>query len=303
MDSAARRLNKRTAARCHRRTLVLGRDGAELGQVIRARGLDVVLVDPSRSEVAGEFETVVVNDLLEHLAQDEVSVVLSRAWSSVSPGGRLIVTVPHEENGFSGRRLKKALRDFGEPKLATDQPYRFLTMLVEKPGGKPKLRRLWRDRYRSIAKRCRGRTVELGCGRGELTKLIHDRGHGVVGVDKNAKKIAIARASYPEVEFLMSDILSVDLPDGGFETAVLAEVLEHVSGDVGDAMLDKAWRLLGPNGRLIVSVPNEDCIPHPNHLREFDRRGLESLLGAYGRPRACTDQPFKWLLMFVDKRR
>lgn len=302
MDSTARRLIERTAARCRRRTLVLGRNGAELERAIRARGMDVVLVDPTSSEPSGKFSTVVVNELLEHVGPGEVETVLSSAWSTVSSGGRLIVNVPHEEKGFDRRRLKKALRNFGEPRLATDQPYRVLTMLVEKPGGKPRLRRLWRDRYRSIAKRCRGRTVELGCGRGELSRVIHDRGHEVVGVDMNAKKIEIARANHPDVQFLVSDIRSVELPDGGFDTAVLAEVLEHVSEELGDVLLDKASRLLAPKGRLVVSVPNEDCIPHPNHVREFDRRTLEDLLGVYGRPRLCTDQPFKWLLMFVDKR-
>ena len=66
-------------------------------------------------------------------------------------------------------------------------------------------------------------------------------------------------------------------------------------------MLVKAWKLLAPGGRLIVSVPNQDCVPHPNHVREFDRRSLKKVLGRWGRPRLITDQPYKWLMMTVEK--
>lgn len=302
MDSVARRLAKATAARCRRKTLVLSRDGSGLARAIRDRGLEVVVIDdPSEASDSAAFPTVVVSDALEHVGRDDVPAVLSTAWSLVSPGGRLIVNVPNEEGHFDRRRLKRSLRAFGEPRLGTDQPYRFITMLVEKPGSRPSIRREWRERFRSIAKRCRGRVVELGCGRGELANVIHAAGHEVLGVDTNTKKIGIARETYPAIEFVESDIQTVELPDASFETAVLAEVLEHVSEVVEDGMLSKAWRLLRPGGRLIVSVPNEDCIPHRNHIRGFDRRSLARLLESYGHPELCTDQPFKWLLMYVDK--
>ncbi len=86
-----------------------------------------------------------------------------------------------------------------------------------------------------------------------------------------------------------------------YDTVILAEVLEHVPEDVGARMLTKAWELVARRGRLVVSVPNEDCVRHANHLREFTQGDLAGLLEPFGHPRIVTDQPFKWLLMYVDR--
>jgi ubiquinone/menaquinone biosynthesis C-methylase UbiE len=120
-------------------------------------------------------------------------------------------------------------------------------------------------------------------------------------VDISRDKISRARAAFPDLEFIECDIARLSLPDASFDTAVLAEVLEHVDEALGAVFLARAWRLLRPHGRLIVSVPNEDCIPHRNHVRVFDRRSLRALLRPLGRPKLVTDQPYKWLLMYVDK--
>ena len=115
------------------------------------------------------------------------------------------------------------------------------------------------------------------------------------------EKIRRARKEHPGIPFMACDILGLSLPPESFDTVVLAEVLEHVPEKDGDAMLDKAWSLLRAGGRLIVSVPNEDCVPHPHHVRLFDRRSLRKLLASFGKPRLIADQPYKWLLMIVRK--
>jgi 2-polyprenyl-3-methyl-5-hydroxy-6-metoxy-1,4-benzoquinol methylase len=131
--------------------------------------------------------------------------------------------------------------------------------------------------------------------------MIRDRQLEVVGVDISGSKIARARELYPEILFIQSDVRDLALTEESFDSVVLAETLEHVPEEVGAQILSKAWSLLKPGGRLIVSVPNEDCIPHPNHVRQFDRSSLKRLLQPLGRPRLVTDQPYKWLLMYVDR--
>jgi hypothetical protein len=66
-------------------------------------------------------------------------------------------------------------------------------------------------------------------------------------------------------------------------------------------MLDRAFSLVAPGGRLIVTVPNEDSIPHPNHVQHFDRAALEALLRPYGDAVLCVEQPYKWLLAWVAR--
>jgi hypothetical protein len=42
-------------------------------------------------------------------------------------------------------------------------------------------------------------------------------------------------------------------------------------------------------------------VPHPNHVREFDRAELVGLLERFGPPRLVTEQPYRYLLMYVDR--
>lgn len=315
VDRSVTKLAQAVARRCRAPALVVQQRDLGLTTALAERGVTLQEIEAdhlgSGAEEPTTFRTVVITETLEYVAEDAADEVLARAWLLVEPGGRLIVTVPNEGcasgtaqvRAFTRRRLRKVLQRLGQPRLATDQPYRWLMMYVEKPraGGRPPPRTR-RDRYRATARLCRGRVLELGSGEGHLARTIRDRGHEVVAVDLSVRKIETARASYPEIEFLRCDILELDLPDASFDTVVLAEVLEHVDAEHGEAMLAQAWRLLRPRGRLIVSVPNEDCIPHRNHVREFDRRSLARLLRRWGRPRLVTEQPFQWLMMYVDKR-
>jgi len=204
---------------------------------------------------------------------------------------------------FSRRSLRHELRRLGRPELVTDQPYRWLVMIVRKPGGggPPVLSRTNRLRARVTVKLCQGSVIDLGCGEGHLAGLLAENGHSVTGIDKNKEKIRIAALLYPQATFIAGDIRSADLPEAAFDTALLAEVLEHLTEEAAREAVESAMRFLKPGGRLVVSVPNEDCVPHRNHLQEFDRRSLRMFLEPYGQTKLVTEQPYKWLLMVVEK--
>ncbi|CAK0801836.1 unnamed protein product [Prorocentrum cordatum] len=51
------------------------------------------------------------------------------------------------------------------------------------------------------------RTLELGCGVGELAAMLHGRGHRVVGVDVNAGAVAAASERCPGASFLATDVV------------------------------------------------------------------------------------------------
>jgi 2-polyprenyl-3-methyl-5-hydroxy-6-metoxy-1,4-benzoquinol methylase len=237
------------------------------------------------------------------------AAVLRAAWSRLRPGGRLFIIVPNADAlprerraPYHRRVLRSALASFGRPERLVDQPYAWQLWSVRVPrqAGAPAPRRL--ERFAVIAAHCRGSVLELGCGRGELSACIAAHGHAVTGVDLNHMKVAYAHAHQPGIDFVRADICELRL-GRRFETVVLAEVLEHVPPEVGAAMLETAALHLTDGGRLIVSVPNENCIPHRNHVRTFDRRGLKALLARFGAPRFHDEQPFKWLLAHVDVER
>lgn len=307
---ARERLHAVLARRCRGRVLVLEGGEGSLAAALGARGLEAKerRVPLSASvDLGDECRTVVIHEVPDLLRRREAERLLERAWSAVARGGRLVAVVPNAEcgngDGLDRRALDRLLGALGRPKLITEQPYRWVAMYVEKrpPKREGAGYRARLERYGVTAELCRGRVVELGCGEGVLAAAIAGHGCEVVGVDLSERKIRAARVAHPHIHFLRSDIRELDLPAASFDTAVLAEVLEHVTEGPGEEILLAAWRLVKPGGRLVVSVPNEDCVPHRNHLRQFDRERLAETLRPFGHPDAVADQPFKWLLMHVEK--
>lgn len=232
--------------------------------------------------------------------------LLALAWARVRSGGRLVVVAPNRKaleapGALRRRQLQHLLQPLGRPKLSVNQPYRWLVQFVRKPRvGDGQIPVTVAERYRSVAELCRGSVLELGCGPGHLAAAIAAHGCDVVGMDLNYAKVRDAQRRYPHVRFFQGDAARLDTGGRRFDTVVIAEVLEHVSADVGANILSAGTRALRGGGRLIVSVPNEKSIPHPNHVRTFDVQALRLLLRPFGRPRQVIDQPYKWLLMYVD---
>ncbi len=252
---------------------------------------------------------VVFLDVLRGLDEGQRRALINRAWSLVKDKGKLTIVSPNPEAGeirgekaISLGNLKDLLYPLGKPKVSTSQPYRWLSLSVRKIQREDE-----RPRNSTVAKRiavtadlCHGRVLEFGCGRGELAKAVRDRGLEVTAVDKNDAKIELAADRYPDITFICHDVLTLDLEGQLFDTVMLPEILEHVPEPLGDRMLARAWQALKQGGRLIVTVPNRNFIPHPNHVRVFDKDSLAQSLARFGQPVLVTDQPYKWLIMYVD---
>ena len=323
-----------TARHSHGAVLVLAPQPEELSAAIRERGLYVAALDVLKKLVyiglengqetamaqaiiralklpSESFNTVVLSEIMHEVHSSASLLVLKKAWRLVRPGGRLIVTVPNRvilpredrEGQLDQRDLSRLLRTLGKPSLSTDQPLHWVMMYVTKDAPtREVLDHSKNARLRVLSRLCCGEVVELGCGKGHLAKAIWNRGHQVMGIDRNARSIQLAKKLYPQIPFVRADIRKLEFPDASFDTTVLSEVLEHVNQAASTQILDKAWSLIRPGGRLVVSVPNENLIRHPNHVRQFNIRSLKAVLKQYGRPKLVADQPYKWLVMYVDRR-
>lgn len=53
------------------------------------------------------------------------------------------------------------------------------------------------------------RILDIGCGTGQLTNLIRQKGAEVVGIDSSQEMIAQARSAFPEIEFKVKDALNL----------------------------------------------------------------------------------------------
>jgi hypothetical protein len=70
-----------------------------------------------------------------------------------------------------------------------------------------------------------GRTLDIGCGTGFLTR--HLRG-SVVGVDQSADVLELARARLPDTELVCADVPPLPFGDGAFDLAFSSNLYSHL---------------------------------------------------------------------------
>jgi len=102
------------------------------------------------------------------------------------------------------------------------------------------------------------RVLDVGCGRGQFTALLHTLGADLAyGVDATPELVFDARQRWPGCDF---DVLELDdlryLKPGRFDLVTCLEVL-HVAERASDAVVD-LWRLVAPGGRMVVALWNLD---------------------------------------------
>ena len=97
------------------------------------------------------------------------------------------------------------------------------------------------------------RVLELACGTGEVTRLVHDLGHDVTALDFAEPMLAVARAKHagkPRLRFLHADAGRTMEPDASYD-AILCRHLVWTLTEPEAAFAD--WfRVLRPGGRLLV---------------------------------------------------
>lgn len=133
-----------------------------------------------------------------------------------------------------------------------------------------------------------GIILDVGCGDGFLLSILSARGHGpAVGLDFS---LDAARAAWrnQRVAAICGTLSSAPFADGSCAAISMFHVLQHLYNPV--SFLDAAYRLLAPDGRLILQVPNAACwqfllfgdkwqgMDVPRQLLHFRASDLETLL-------------------------
>lgn len=100
------------------------------------------------------------------------------------------------------------------------------------------------------------KTLELGCGSGVFTELLHSLHFAVIGVDASEIQLAEARARLPDVQFRQGDIEASELTDtllsqhGTFDLLICRYVIHELADPIEAFSLWK--RLLKPEGKLLL---------------------------------------------------
>ena len=129
---------------------------------------------------------------------------------------------------------------------------------------------------------------DLGCGSGWLTSILACFG-ATLGVD--LADVSPARERYPRCEFLSTDILGWDSPEGQYDVVVSQEVIEHIPYTLQNTYLAKAARLLRVGGYLILTTPNARTLEAvPGGGREWSDQPLEEVLSKGELTRLISEQ-------------
>jgi SAM-dependent methyltransferase len=159
------------------------------------------------------------------------------------------------------------------------------------------------------------RVLDVGCGRGVILGALADRGFEVHGVEISAEA---ARGADPRAEIRIAPTLvEADYPDAFFDEIVIWHVLEHLVDP--RSTVTEMQRILKPNGRLIVAVPNFESaqarwsggawfhLDLPRHLYQFPLSALRRMLGDVGfevvsdHHFSLRQNPFGWMQSAMNR--
>jgi SAM-dependent methyltransferase len=128
------------------------------------------------------------------------------------------------------------------------------------------------DRFRGAAQDIRNRVrdylpilsgasdvVDVGCGRGELLRLLQEHSIRARGVDSNAAMVEMCRADGFDVA--QEDALTYlrNQPDAGIGGLIAIQVVEHFSPAYLMRFLDAAFHAMRPGAPLILETLNPAC--------------------------------------------
>lgn len=116
-----------------------------------------------------------------------------------------------------------------------------------RPGGEELTRRA----LHSAGFRVGERVLDLGCGVGVATRMLHECGCRAHGLDLAAPRLAMARRTKPELTMVAGDARCLPFADGSFD-GMLAECSLSLIGYTA-AHLAECRRVLRPGARFAVT--------------------------------------------------
>ena len=117
--------------------------------------------------------------------------------------------------------------------------------------------------------------LDLGCGNGTLTAELAARGLDVVGMDASPEMIGLARATHPELRFVLGDATSFRL-ESPVDVVFSNAMLHWIDAELHPAALACVAAALAPGGQFVFECGGYGCGAriHEALAQAFARHGL-----------------------------
>ena len=189
-----------------------------------------------------------------------------------------------EIGDYDLRRCRACDLVFADPMAAgSDSFYAWVTGFDRYHSG---ARWEWRKVKELLGGEAASTVLELGCGKGDLLRLLAGPGCEIFGLDISEASIARAQAAGLSAEVGSHlDIAARFGEDRRYDAIILSHVLEHIGDPRG--LMAALKPLLAPDGRIFVAVPYSPMsleILHnnimnlpPHHMSRWNGKSLARL--------------------------
>ena len=104
-----------------------------------------------------------------------------------------------------------------------------------------------------------GKILDLGCGEGEVAKLVFNKGQSFVkelwGLDNDPEMVKKAQKSGVYSRVILGDARKIKLQNNSVDLVFSNSVLEYIQ-DI-EAVLEEVGRVLKPGGYLVATMPSD----------------------------------------------
>jgi ubiquinone/menaquinone biosynthesis C-methylase UbiE len=111
---------------------------------------------------------------------------------------------------------------------------------------------IWEETFRSVP-RLAGRVLQVGCGSGIGSRIIHNQGNEIVGLDNNLPFLRYGRVKGRIGRALCADACAMAVASSSFDAVLVPVALHHIADH--DGLFAECHRVLNPGGRLLIFEP------------------------------------------------
>jgi len=189
-----------------------------------------------------------------------------------------------------------------EPKLSADELDKFYPKeYISFPLSISSERNIFRkiDRQFGVVKRVArilrkqkvpGKILDIGCATGVFLNEMKNKGWESYGIEPNAFAANYAKDQFG-LKITNKSFEESNFSGSYFDVITMWDVLEHVISP--DWVLQEVYRILKPNGLLVISMPNSDSIDRkifgkywagwdiPRHNNVFNSKNINSYLSKF----------------------